>query len=254
MSQVTIVGRSPFGKIAESEGIFYLLTPCCEASGKGSMVDEVPAIVCRKCYNEVDAIYGMAGDSLDQIINMAGGVPALDVKETAVNEKTDTSTTAVVDAHKIRETAIELRKGINMSRRQLAEILGWKEARVWYLEQESTDVANTHNWNDLSAMFGKLEELKDAGWTRPSVKGGGGAAQDVKAIVDDAVAEAVSAARQAFVEELDSVAAIVQAKIDEAKAKKAGTKAFVEILEALNVVRDAEAVDADDDEPEAVEA
>jgi hypothetical protein len=32
----------------------YPLTPCCQASGKGSE----RGVVCRSCYNEVSAIYG----------------------------------------------------------------------------------------------------------------------------------------------------------------------------------------------------
>ena len=42
----------------------YRLTPCCGASGKGSMVGDRPAIVCRGCYNEVEDVFGY-GASID---------------------------------------------------------------------------------------------------------------------------------------------------------------------------------------------
>ncbi len=38
----------------------YALTPCCAATGKGSDVES--GVVCRKCYREVDAVYGMVGE------------------------------------------------------------------------------------------------------------------------------------------------------------------------------------------------
>lgn len=42
--------------IAMSDGMIYPLTPCHQASGKGS---EVPTgVVCRSCYEEVDPLYG----------------------------------------------------------------------------------------------------------------------------------------------------------------------------------------------------
>ena len=35
-------------------GLAYPLTPCCQASGKGADV----GVVCRNCYQPVDAMYG----------------------------------------------------------------------------------------------------------------------------------------------------------------------------------------------------
>lgn len=42
-------------RVVATHGIAYYLTPCCNASGKGSM----DAIVCRSCYTEVDDIFAM---------------------------------------------------------------------------------------------------------------------------------------------------------------------------------------------------
>lgn len=39
-----------------------VLTPCCEASGKGSYSDGRPATVCRSCYVKVDDIHGAVLD------------------------------------------------------------------------------------------------------------------------------------------------------------------------------------------------
>jgi hypothetical protein len=45
--------------IAVWEGKFaYPLTPCCGASAKGGEY----GIVCRKCYADIDPMYGMATD------------------------------------------------------------------------------------------------------------------------------------------------------------------------------------------------
>ena len=36
---------------------FYVLTACCDASGKGS-ADVESGVVCRACYEEVDSLHG----------------------------------------------------------------------------------------------------------------------------------------------------------------------------------------------------
>lgn len=36
--------------------IFYPLTPCCNATGKG--MDYEHGVGCRSCYNEVDSVFG----------------------------------------------------------------------------------------------------------------------------------------------------------------------------------------------------
>lgn len=43
--------------IGVSDGLAYPLTPCCEASGKGSSNVE-SGVVCRACYHEVDPKFG----------------------------------------------------------------------------------------------------------------------------------------------------------------------------------------------------
>lgn len=37
---------------------FYPLTPCCNATGKGSVAGDYPCVVCRSCYREVDPYFG----------------------------------------------------------------------------------------------------------------------------------------------------------------------------------------------------
>ncbi|GEM_PF-1095490 len=41
--------------IVASCGLAYYLTPCCDATAKGSM----GSIVCRSCYEDVDHLFGM---------------------------------------------------------------------------------------------------------------------------------------------------------------------------------------------------
>ncbi|NTY62618.1 hypothetical protein [Mycolicibacterium sphagni] len=43
--------------LAYFEGRIYYLTNCCGASGKGSIADGIPSIVCRKCYRDVDDVF-----------------------------------------------------------------------------------------------------------------------------------------------------------------------------------------------------
>lgn len=61
-NEVQIVGRDADGdKVAKADhgygATYYLLTPCCEASGKGS-ADSPTGVVCRACYETVDAKFG----------------------------------------------------------------------------------------------------------------------------------------------------------------------------------------------------
>lgn len=46
------------GFLTAQDGIVYYLTDCCGASGKGS-VNSPTGVCCRKCYREVDAVFGM---------------------------------------------------------------------------------------------------------------------------------------------------------------------------------------------------
>lgn len=48
-------------------GTIYRLTPCCNASGKGSMVGDRPAIVCRACYKEVGDVFAYGAILSDDI-------------------------------------------------------------------------------------------------------------------------------------------------------------------------------------------
>lgn len=43
--------------LAYFEGQLYYLTTCCGASGKGSVADGTPSIVCRNCYRGVDDVF-----------------------------------------------------------------------------------------------------------------------------------------------------------------------------------------------------
>ena len=46
-------------KVAKHGDLHHPLTPCCGASGKGSMTDDGEGcVVCRSCYHEVDDIFG----------------------------------------------------------------------------------------------------------------------------------------------------------------------------------------------------
>lgn len=54
---VTILGDVlNIGLVAASDGMVYLLTPCCQATGKGGE----RGVVCRSCYKDVDDRYGWA--------------------------------------------------------------------------------------------------------------------------------------------------------------------------------------------------
>jgi hypothetical protein len=44
-------------RLAYFEGQIYYLTECCGASGKGSIADGTPSIVCRNCYCDVDDVF-----------------------------------------------------------------------------------------------------------------------------------------------------------------------------------------------------
>lgn len=69
---VQIVGRDDIGLIAESGGFYWYLTDCCEASAKGSFVGCEPAVVCRKCYCEVDPRLGDLPTVTDELRAVAG--------------------------------------------------------------------------------------------------------------------------------------------------------------------------------------
>jgi hypothetical protein len=241
MSTPRLYGKSAeYGKVMQSDGIIYLLTLCCDASGKGS----TPGVVCRQCYKPVDSAYGDAA-ALNDAEAVAAFVARYHVKETekAVTDnesKTDETKVdiAVPDAQSVQETMINLRKELGMSRRQLSEAMGWTESRVWYLEQTTIDYKNERNLTDMGTMTAKLQELKEAGWAKPTVRSqSAGLGTRDKEIVATAVAEAVAAVRATLGEELEILTTLVQSKLDEAKAKKTNTKGYAEILEAIKTLK-----------------
>lgn len=60
---MNVIGEHPeWGTIAETEGIAYILTPCCQASAKGS-VNSSTGVCCRACYRELPEWTGMAWDA-----------------------------------------------------------------------------------------------------------------------------------------------------------------------------------------------
>lgn len=61
---------------APSMETFYLLTPCCKASGKGS-IDSATGVVCRRCYREVDPIFGFGWDKANAEHDIANVLPDL---------------------------------------------------------------------------------------------------------------------------------------------------------------------------------
>jgi hypothetical protein len=63
-SEVWVVGRDDLSLFALAHspgsnvvGLLYRLTPCCEASGKGS-ADSQTGVVCRNCYKSVSHEFG----------------------------------------------------------------------------------------------------------------------------------------------------------------------------------------------------
>jgi transcriptional regulator with XRE-family HTH domain len=256
-----IVGtREGGGKVAESDGIMYLLTECCEASGKGSIADGMDgSVVCRECYQQVSGDYGDCGDTRDPA-HLQSFIDAYRITLFKENEMTENETTATVtdavaevaaeieanakiaeskiaETHAIRINETEARKALGMSRRQLSEELGWTESRVWYLEQESMDHSAERNIVDLKLMAAKIVELTKAGWAKPTIRRLPGTAvvtADTKEIVAKAVADALDVQRRQFAEALGVISDITTMRMDEAKAKKSSTKPFQTILDAIS--------------------
>lgn len=53
------IHRTPCGvAVADSTFGVYLLTPCCGATGKGSVTGDTPTVVCRRCHRQVPDCYG----------------------------------------------------------------------------------------------------------------------------------------------------------------------------------------------------
>lgn len=59
-----VVGKDADGNLVclASWGGHYALTPCCNATGKGSVAGGYPATVCRNCYKDVGFYFG--GDAV----------------------------------------------------------------------------------------------------------------------------------------------------------------------------------------------
>ncbi|MGW0022025.1 hypothetical protein ACWDUD_27240 [Rhodococcus sp. NPDC003382] len=53
--RVVEIYRDDTAHVVAYAGTAYHLTPCCDASAKGSM----DSIVCRSCYQQVSPMYGM---------------------------------------------------------------------------------------------------------------------------------------------------------------------------------------------------
>lgn len=53
-----IVTESGIEIVISEDGMAYPITPCCGASGKGTM-NAGSGVCCRRCYAEVDSIYGL---------------------------------------------------------------------------------------------------------------------------------------------------------------------------------------------------
>jgi hypothetical protein len=67
-STVKIIAEFSIGNVAYDTqvGMVYMLTKCCNASGKGSSVDDNDfQIVCRSCYTQVDSIFAL-GESVEE--------------------------------------------------------------------------------------------------------------------------------------------------------------------------------------------
>lgn len=81
------IGHDGFSHLALSDGIVYRLTPCCEASSKGSG----DGVVCRACYQPLDTKYGEAWLEADSPLAIFDppkpqGPPALPVSQEEIEE------------------------------------------------------------------------------------------------------------------------------------------------------------------------
>lgn len=58
MTDYQVVGAECAVAVVVASWGVYPLTPCCQASAKGSIAGDYPATVCRNCYEEVDDSFG----------------------------------------------------------------------------------------------------------------------------------------------------------------------------------------------------
>jgi len=69
MSAITEVATNGYGEriiLNNNSGMVLLLTPCCDATGKGGGT----GIICRKCHEDVDPVFGscaMLNKGLDSV-------------------------------------------------------------------------------------------------------------------------------------------------------------------------------------------
>lgn len=61
MSQPVLLASTTIGDVTLCDGIVYVLTTCCKASGKGSE----RGVVCRACYQQVPDLHGWAALATD---------------------------------------------------------------------------------------------------------------------------------------------------------------------------------------------
>lgn len=68
-----VLASSLGGDVVVCDGIVYLLTECCSASGKGSS-NSPTGICCRACYRPVDSRFGWAAlvTDADVVDSLAG--------------------------------------------------------------------------------------------------------------------------------------------------------------------------------------
>lgn len=253
--QIEIVGTAQVEglktDVALCGGMMYLLTRCCGASGKGSSVAEDDhEVVCRGCYQTVDPAFG-DGAIVTEIDEYLLFIERhhVNLKENVMTETNETTepvveTDPLASPKTLQAEVAKLRKEMGLSRRALADSIGWTESRVWYLEQEGVRLDVQRNAEDLGTLQQHMEELKAAGWVKPTVKTAARAAAPkkdegwfTKDQLDEALAsqvKIVAELRQTHADELTTLRSLVQAKIDEAKAKKAGTAALMQVLGTIN--------------------
>jgi len=67
-----VLSETTFGGVAVDDGMIYLLTPCCAASGTGTG----GGVACRGCYRPVGDIFGWAvmADDPGAVASVAGVV------------------------------------------------------------------------------------------------------------------------------------------------------------------------------------
>lgn len=177
--------------------------------------------------------------TVDEIVAEQAAIVAV-VEETAVEAAEIAAAQTATDPSVLQAEVAKDRKAMGLSRRALADSIGWTESRVWYLEQAGVRLDVQRNVEDLSSLLVHMTELRVAGWAKPTVKTAARTAKAAKKDegwftkdqLDEALAASVKAAEDLRAKHADQLAALkqtVEVKLAEAKAKKAGTAALVAI-------------------------